>query len=161
MSISFYCNTTEFTSFYCISSFPFFFCIVLLSIITEYEFDKAFRDFHATVDHATAMFGYENARLDLSLDGRDYDAAFSILEALGNDNPEDFVKILRDLFWDDDELSMDGRRLGFFKGLWHGIKCAGTAVGTGLTCTLAVGILQADAFNNGCPTMVDHTKNQC
>ena len=142
-----------------VSSFPFF-CIVLLSIITRYEFEEAFRDFHATVDHATAMVGYENARLDPSLDERDYDTTFSILEALGNDNPEDFVKILRDLFWDD-KPSMDGRRLGFFKGLWHGIKCAGTAVGTGLTCTLAVGILQADAFNNGCPTMVDHTKNQC
>ena len=129
--------------------------------MTRYEFEEAFRDFHATVDHATAMVGYENARAISALDGRDYDTAFSILKALGNDNPEDFVKILRDLFWDDDESSMDGRRLGFFGKIWTGIKCAGTAVGTGLTCAMAVGILQEDAFNNGCPTMVDHTKNQC
>ena len=64
-----------------VSSFPFF-CLVLLSFITEYEFDEASRDFHATVDHATAMVGYENARVIPALDGNDYDTAFSILEAL-------------------------------------------------------------------------------
>ena len=147
----------EFTSFrLSVSSFPLF-CIVLLSIITRYEFDEMFRDFHATVDHATAMVGYENARVIPALDGNDYDTAFSILEALGNDNPEDFVKILRDLFWDD-ESSMDGRRLGLFKGLWHGIKCVGTAVGTGLTCSVTG---NWDGERGPCTSMVDNTKNQC
>ena len=142
-----------------VSSFPFF-CLVLLSFITEYEFDEASRDFHSTVDHAAAMVGYENARLDPSLNGSDYDTAFSILEALGNDNPEDFVKIFRDLFWVDDS-SMDGRRLGFFGGLWHGIKCAGTAVGTGLTCGgLGLGAKLVAGYKP-CQSMVDNTKKQC
>ena len=123
----------------------------LLSIITGYEFDEMFRSFHSTVDHRTMMIGYRNARSDSSLDGNEYDTVFSILEALGTSNPNEFVGIMRDLFWDDE--SIDGRRLGFFNGLLTGIKCAGSAIVAGGSYLS----LNSDLGN----LMVRQTKKQC
>ena len=74
------------------------------------------------------MVGYENARDDPLLDGREYATTFSIMEALGNPNPEDFVKIFHDRFWDD--KSIDGRRLAtFWQKMGKAFKCAGMVPG--------------------------------
>ena len=139
----------EFTSFLLCFSFSLF--LYLLSIANGDDFDEVFRDFHATVDHATAMVGYENARADPLLDGREYATTFSIMEALGNSNPEDFVKIFHDRFWDD--KSIDGRRLStIWEKIGKAFKCAGIAIGTGVTCTTVV---------TYCSNMVNATKTNC
>ena len=143
------------------------FCIVLLSIITGYDFDEVFRDFHATVDHDIAMVGYENARDDPLLDGREYATTFSIMEALGNPNPEDFVKIFHDRLWDD--KSIDGRRLSRWSDFWkktgNAFKCAGTALGAAWWCAGGYGVswvaAAIDQVDPPCYAKVNNTKNNC
>ena len=78
---------------------------------------------------------------------------------------EDFVEIFRDLYWD--ESSIDGRRLGFFDKLWYGIKCAGIAVGAGLTwksgfvCGSSSHQEIFNPFLYSCGAMVNNTKTNC
>ena len=69
------------------------------------------------------MTGYTSLRSNPSLDGSRYDKVASIMKALGNPHPEEFVGIIRDLYWDDEE-SIDGRRLGIFKTMKSWAICA-------------------------------------
>ena len=130
--------------------------LYLLSIANGDDFDAELRSFHSTVDYATAMVGFTNACSDPLLDGSEYDTVCSIMKALADPRPDEFVKIFRDLFWDD-EASIGERRLSwksFWKNTGNAFKCAGTAVGTGFVCSLVWG-------DPACKNMVDTTKKIC
>lgn len=139
--------------------------LYLLSIANRDDFDAELRSFHSTVDYATAMVGHANACSDPLLDGSEYDTVCLIMKALADPNPDEFVEIFRHLFWDD-EASIDGRRLSwasFWQKTGNAFKCAGTAIGAGLTCvnpTLV--IVNVMPCNVGpCAKMVNYTKSNC
>ena len=130
LSISFNCDSyysVEFTSFqfFC---FSFSLFLYLHSIANGDDFDALLRNFHSMMDHAIALAGYEYACSHPMLDGN-YDTACSIMKALGNPHPDEFVGIFRHLFWENETIG--GRRLRS-AGSWF--SCAAMSVSTGLTC---------------------------
>ena len=68
------------------------------------------------------MTGYTSFRSNPSLAGSEYDKVASIMKALGTSNPNEFVGIMRHLYWEDE--SIDGRRLGIFTKIKSWGKCA-------------------------------------
>ena len=116
------------------------------------DFDAALRSFHSTVDYATAMVGYTTACFDLSLDNG-YNTVCSIMKALADPDPNEFLGILRNRFFENGMVS--GRRLkGFWESIGNAFKCVGTVLGTGLSCTNP---LSADI----CRVMLNNTKTNC
>ena len=144
-----------------------FFCLFLLSLfflyllsitagITGNDFIAALRSFHSMVNHATAMVGYTYACVDTT---SEYDTVCSIMEALVDPDPDEFVVIFRDLFWENKMVG--GRRLGILSPIGKAFKCAGTAVGSGLLCASPVVHGVAFRTTNICEDMVDNTKDNC
>ena len=73
--------------------FFFFSFLYLPSIANGDDFDVELRSFHSTVDYATAMVGFTNACSDSLLDGSEYNTVCSIMKALADPQPDEFVEI--------------------------------------------------------------------
>ena len=156
----------NFHRFFCLFLlFPF---IYLLSIANcdEFDFDAAMIRFHSTVNHTTAMVGYTNALSSIHRwrtevkNGSEYDTVFSIMKALADPDPDEFVGIIRNRFFENKMVG--GRHLGAFAWIGNAVTCAATAVGSGFAC-LSIPVALVDNFApvDPCESMIDNTKDNC